>query len=217
MVKPHEFPLFNGVEMPDVIQLLRRFDAHEEVFAKDELLFREGDVMREVGLVLSGSLHVLQHDFWGNASIVSELGEGDLFGASSACDPVPALSMHGLALTPTRALYLSTEKILDPSAAVPASQVRVMANFARVLAGKNAVLNQKITHTAKRTTRGKVLSYLSEQASLSGSAFFTIPFNRQQLADYLEVDRAALSKVLSRMREEGVLDFDRSTFKLLRP
>lgn len=140
-----------------------------------------------------------------------------MFGASSACDPVPALDTHGLALVPTRALYLDTGRILNPPPGAPACHVRALANFARMLAGKYAVLNRKITHTAKRTTRGKVLSYLSEQAALAGSDLFAIPFNRQQLADYLEVDRAALSKVLARMRDEGVIDFDRSTFRLLKP
>ena len=216
-MEPAEFPLFAGVDPGDVPDLLARFDAHEESFEKGELLFREGDVMHEAGLVLEGGLHVVQHDFWGNASIVSEVGEGELFGASSACDPPSALDTHGLALVPTRALYLSTDKMLNPPPGAPASHVRVVANLARMLAGKYAVLNRKIAHTSKRTTRGKVLSYLSEQASISGSAFFTVPFNRQQLADYLEVDRAALSKVLARMRAEGVLDYDRSTFRLLKP
>lgn len=217
MVEPAEFSLFAGVDSGEVPKLLARFDAHEESFEKGELLFREGDVPHEVGLVLSGALHVMQDDFWGNASIVSEVGEGDLFGASSACDPVPALDTHGLALAPTRALYLDTGRILNPPPGAPACHVRALANFARMLAGKYAVLNRKIAHTAKRTTRGKVLSYLSEQAALAGSDLFAIPFNRQQLADYLEVDRAALSKVLARMRVEGVIDFDRSTFRLLKP
>ena len=192
MMEPAEFSLFGGVDPGEVPKLLARFDAHEESFEKGELLFREGDVPHEVG-------------------------EGDLFGASSACDPVPALDTHGLALVPTRALYLDTGRILNPPPGAPACHVRALANFARMLAGKYAVLNRKITHTAKRTTRGKVLSYLSEQAALAGSDLFAIPFNRQQLADYLEVDRAALSKVLARMRDEGVIDFDRSTFRLLRP
>ena len=99
----------------EVPELLARFDAHEESFEKGELLFREGDVPHEVGLALSGALHVMQDDFWGNASIVSEVGEGDLFGASSACDPVPALDTHGLALVPTRALYLDTGCLLYTS------------------------------------------------------------------------------------------------------
>ncbi|MDR3995164.1 MAG: cyclic nucleotide-binding domain-containing protein, partial [Adlercreutzia sp.] len=113
-MEPAEFSLFGGVDPGEVPKLLARFDAHEESFEKGELLFREGDVPHEVGLVLSGALHVMQDDFWGNASIVSEVGEGDLFGASSACDPVPALDTHGLALVPTRARYLGTGRILNP-------------------------------------------------------------------------------------------------------
>ena len=143
MMEPAEFSLFAGVDPGEVPKLLARFDAHEESFEKGELLFREGDVPHEVGLVLSGVLHVMQDDFWGNASIVSEVGEGDLFGASSACDPVPALDTHGLALVPTRALYLDTGRILNPPPGAPACHVRALANFARMLAGKYAALNRK--------------------------------------------------------------------------
>lgn len=209
--------LFEGIDPECIEDLLVYLEAHEELFEQGSMLFSEGEVMSEIGLVLSGSAHVVQHDFWGNASIVSELAAGEVFGVSSASPGASDLGVHGLALAPTRVLYLSTERILSPNDHSCVGHERLVCNFARVLAHKCNLLNRKITHSSKRTTRGKVLSYLSEQAQQAGSAFFTIPFNRQQLADYLEVDRVALSKVLSQMKVEGVLDYDRSTFRLLKP
>lgn len=211
------FLLFDGIDACDIDNLLAQVDAHRESFEKGQLLFREGDVVHEVGLILSGSIHIMQHDFWGNASLVSQLDAGDVFGTSSIVEGELELAVRGVALAPAEVLYVDTEKVLCPSGRVHPAHVRLISNLTRALAHRNTLLAGKIAHTSKRTTQGKVLSYLSEQARLQGSDLFTIPFNRQQMADYLEVDRAALSKVLSHMKDAGVLDYDRSTFKLLKP
>lgn len=211
------FPLFDGIDGCDIDDMLAQVEAHEELFEKGQLLFREGDVVCEVGLILSGSIHIMQNDFWGNVSLVSQLDVGDVFGTSSIIKGELELDVHGAAFVPTKVLYLNTERILHPTTQAHPGQVCLISNLTRALAHRNTLLASKIAHTSKRSTYGKVLSYLSEQARLNGSDLFTIPFNRQHLADYLEVDRAALSKVLARMKDEGVLDYDRSTFKLMKP
>ena len=169
-----------------------------------------GEPAPGVGVVLSGGVRIVREDFWGNRSLLAAVGPGDLFAEAFACAGVP-LTVRVEGAQDGEGVFFPPEHLMDPPPGGGALPGRLLGLMAR----KNLMLNRKIGHLSQRTTRAKVLSYLSHQAEAAGSSSFTIPLDRQELADYLSVDRSALSAQLGQLRREGVLDFSRSRFTLL--
>ena len=198
-------PLFRGIAAGELPALLDRSSAREVRFAKGELLLHRGETPRSLGLVLEGGVHIIREDFWGNRSIVGLAGPGEIFAESYALAGKP-LAVSVLAATDGRALFLDAGHLSQ----------RLSANLLALLAEKNLMLTEKMRHMARRTTREKLLSYLSAQALRAGTAEFDIPLDRQQLADFLAVDRSAMSAALGKLRDEGVLEFRKNHFRLLR-
>lgn len=199
-------PLFRGIPAGELPALLARAAAQKVCFQKGELLLRRGEVTSRLGLVLEGTVHIIREDFWGNRSIVGLAGPGEVFAESYALAGEP-LEVSVLAAADGAALFLEADCLTDP---------RLNANLLHLLAQKNLMLTGKMRHMARRTTRDKLLSYLSAQALAAGSSAFDIPMDRQQLADYLAVDRSAMSAALGKLRDEGVLTFRKNHFHLLR-
>ena len=197
-------PLFRGIPAGELPALLTQASAQKCAFQKGELLLRRGDVTDRLGLVLEGTVHIIREDFWGNRSIVGLAGPGEIFAESYALAGEP-LEVSVLADGDGEALFLDAGRLTE----------RLSANLLALLAEKNLTLTGKMRHMAKPTTREKLLSYLSAQAARAGGPEFDIPLDRQQLADYLAVDRSAMSAVLGRLREEGVLEFRKNHFRLL--
>ncbi len=210
-------PLFAGIDDRELTGMLTCLDARRETCPKGAFVLRAGDRVEAVGLLLAGSVLVLQEDFWGNRNLIARLMPGQLFAESFACAPGATLSVSALADAPCTVLWLDVRRILTTCPAACAHHSRLIRNLLSDLAGKNLLFNEKLTHMAQRTTREKLLSYLSAQAQKQGGPTFTIPFDRQQLADYLAVERSAMSAELGRLRDEGVLDFTRSRFTLRQP
>ena len=198
-------PLFRGIAAGELPALLDRSSAREVRFAKGELLLHRGETPRSLGLVLEGGVHIIREDFWGNRSIVGLAGPGEIFAESYALAGKP-LAVSVLAAADGRALSLDAGHLSQ----------RLSANLLALLAEKNLMLTEKMRHMARRTTREKLLSYLSAQALRAGTAEFDIPLDRQQLADFLAVDRSAMSAALGKLRDEGVLEFRKNHFRLLR-
>jgi CRP-like cAMP-binding protein len=167
-----------------------------------------------VGIVLSGSAFVLQEDYWGNRNILSNIGVGGIFGESFSCAEAAALPVSVIAKEDSVILLINVKKILTICSTACAFHTSLIMNLMRILANKNRYLTRKIEHITKKTTREKVLSFLSECAVQGGKNTFEIEFNRQELADYLSVERSALSAVLSKMKEEGIIDYYKNTFRL---
>lgn len=207
-------PLFRGIAAEELPGLLARVDARERRYRKGELLFRCGDQTERLGLVLSGTVHIVREDFWGNRGIVGLAGAGDVFAESYALSGEP-LEVSVLAAADVAVLFLEVGPMSGVQADAP-GEARMTANLLSLLAGKNLQLTRKMRHMARRTTREKLLSYLSAQALLAGGPEFSIPLDRQQLADYLAVDRSAMSAALGKLRDEGVLEFRKNHFRLLR-
>ena len=202
-------PLFRGIPEKDLPALLEGTAARRVSFQKGELLLRRGEVTRRLGLVLTGTVHIVREDFWGRRSIVGLAGPGEIFAESYALAGEP-LEVSVLAASDARVLFLRVETALTGCG-------QLTRNLTALLAEKNLTLTRKMRHMARRTTREKLLSYLSAQALRSGGAEFDIPMDRQQLADYLAVDRSAMSAALGKLRDEGVLEFRKNHFHLLAP
>ena len=203
-------PLFSGLDAEALRELLPRLQPIRRRWVRGETLLHPGEPAPGVGVVLSGGVRVVREDFWGNRSLLTTVEPGDLFAEAFACAGVP-LAVRVEGVREGEGIFFPPENLMDPAPGGGALPGRLLGLMAR----KNLMLNRKIDHLSQRTTRAKVLSYLSHQAEAAGSSSFTIPLDRQELADYLSVDRSALSAQLGRLRREGVLDFSRSRFTLL--
>ncbi|HOQ01922.1 MAG TPA: Crp/Fnr family transcriptional regulator [Acetivibrio clariflavus] len=209
-------PLFSGIEKTDLDKMLKCLSARKASYAKDEYILSAGDAINDVGIVLYGSVNIIKEDFWGNRAILTKVQSGEMFGEAFAFANIQKLPVSAVATEKTEVLFVDFGKITTTCSSACLFHSRLIQNILKILASKNIMLTQKLEHIVKRTTREKLLSYLSEQAIKSGSNTFSIPFNRQELADYLSVDRSAMSKELCKLRDEGILEFNKNHFKLVK-
>lgn len=206
--------LFQGIEAQNLGEMLACLNAKRIFKAKNAVIFQEGDPADCVGVVLTGALQIEKIDFYGNRSIVDRISPPQIFGESFAFSGVGAMPVRCVAIEPSEILLLECSRIVHTCCNACAFHSRMILNLLRLIAEKNITLNQKIAVLSRRTTREKLMTYLLDQAKRCGSASFTIPFDRQGLADYLGVERSALSAEIGRLRADGVLESDRSRFIL---
>ncbi len=209
--------LFRDIPVGELSGLLNCLRAVRRQYEKGAVLCSAGERTASIGLVLSGSVHIESDDVWGNKSILSSVGPGQVFAETYACLPDEPLMVSVTAAEDTAVLFLHAPHMLAPCTQTCICHAQLIRNLLFVSARKNLELSRRAFHTAPKTIRGRLLSYLSMQAIRTGSDSFSIPFDRQQLADYLGVDRSALSAELGRMRREGLLDFRKNWFHLRRP
>lgn len=208
--------LFEGIRPSEMESLLSCLSAREQSYEKDDFVFTAGARAALTGLVVSGSLRILKEDYWGNRTIIQIVEKGELFGESFSCAEISHVPVSVMAAEHTEVLLLDCKKILTTCPRSCQFHTKIIHNMMKILARKNIGLMQKMEHITKRTTREKLLSYLSEQAVICGANRFDIPFNRQELADYLSVDRSAMSAELGRMKDEGMIEYHRNHFILSR-
>lgn len=208
--------LFYGIDPEDLAAMLNCLQAEKKTFKKNESIYRVGDTAEAVGLVLAGKVCIFQDDFWGNRSILDHAGPGQMFGEAYACLQTEEMQVSVTALEQTEVLLLDVKRILHTCTSACSFHQRLLRNLMQTLAQKNLLLTRKVQHMSRRTLREKLLSYLSACSQACRSQSFTIPFNRQQLADYLSVDRSAMSSTLSRLREEGILEYEKNHFVILK-
>ena len=206
--------LFSGISEEELTAMLSCLESREESFPKDTFLLHAGDTVESIGLVLSGSVLVVQEDIWGNRNILSKAGPGQTFAAAYACAPGSLLNVSVIAETPVTAIFFNVKRVLNVCPSACEHHSRIIRNLLCELAEKNLRFSEKLTHMGQRTTRAKLMSYFSAEAQRLGTYEFDIPFSRQQLADYLAVERSGLSLELGKMRSEGLLDFHKSHFVL---
>ena len=207
-------PLFKDVPPEEINVMLQCLGTEERDYDKGETIFHAGDVIHNIGLVLTGRVQIENDDVWGNKSVMESVGPGFAFAESYACLPGEPLMVSAIAAEPSRILFLDTGRVLTAYPSACSHHSRIIRNLLGELADKNLMLSEKVSHMGQRTTRAKVMSYLSAQAQKSGAYEFDIPFSRQQLADYLAVERSGLSVELCKMRDEGLLEFHKSHFVL---
>ncbi len=207
-------PLFRGTSPQETEEMLACLGAERRSFAKGERIYRAGDTVTALGVVLQGSVLIESSDLWGNTSVLDSVGPGQIFAETYACCPGEPLMVDVTAAEAAEVLFLRMERILQVCPNSCPHHSRLIRNLLTLSSQKNLTLSRKIFYTSPKTIRGRLLSYLSSQALRSGSRSFTIPFNRQQLADYLNVDRSALSNELGKMQREGLLRTERNHFFL---
>ena len=208
-------PLFGGIRQEDLSGMLGCLGARTVEKKKGQIIFREGDTTNFVGIVLTGAVQLVREDYYGNRSIVAHIGPRQLFGEAYAFAGTQALPVSVIADEDSAILLLDSRRITTCCSHACVFHSQVIFNLLHLVAENNLVLHQKIQITSKRTTREKLMAYLFMQAKLHNSSSFTIPYDRQALADYLEVDRSGLSAEISKLRSEGVLQCEKSNFRLL--
>ena len=209
--------LFDGIDEGEIASMMNCLSAATAKYKKEQIIYRVGDATTMVGVVLSGRAYVVKKDFWGNRSILSEISAGQLFGETYALMPSAPLEVSVAAAEACEVLFLDVRRILTTCSSACEFHARLIRNLLTVTAQKNLLLTRKLEHMAQRTTREKLLSYLSAESQRQKASSFEIPFNRQQLADYLSVDRSAMSNELCKLRDEGILVFEKNRFQLLQP
>ena len=205
--------LFAGLPPRQLREALACLGAKKRSYGKGEAIFHAGQRISCMGVLLCGQVHIQRDDYWGNRSLLAEISPGELFGEAYAVGDEPMCN-DVVACRESTVLLMDADRLLAPCTAACGLHVQLLHRLFSIFAQKNRVLAQKLGCLSQRTTREKLLYYLSEQAEKAGGESFSIPFNRQQLADYLSVDRSAMCTELGRMRRDGLIDFRRSCFVL---
>lgn len=208
-------PLFNDIADENLLRMLECLGARVVLFDKKYTILAEGYPAKHIGIMLSGSAKAVQVDYYGNRSIVSEIKTADVFGDAFACAELSAVPVDIIADEPSEVMLIDCSHILHTCTNNCGFHQQLIFNLMKELAIKNITLHQRIEVTSKRSTREKLMTYLMMQAKKAQSSSFDIPFDRQELADYLEVDRSGLSAEISKLRSEGLIESSRKHFELL--
>ncbi|MCX7714273.1 MAG: Crp/Fnr family transcriptional regulator [Clostridia bacterium] len=207
--------LFEGIEESDLPPLLSCLSSKQSRYEKGQTVFFSGESIKQFGIVLSGQVQIVQDDYYGNRSILAKIDAGNLFGESFACSQIKTLPVNVIATTESEILFIDCCKLAVPCTRACSFHSKLIQNMLNIVSMKNILLTQKIEIISKRTTREKLLAYLSSEAKKAGEARFYIPFNRQELADYLFVERSAMSAELSKLKNDGLINFHKNQFELL--
>ena len=207
--------LFSDITAKEIKSMIPCIAPISKKFEKGEYIFREGNHLTSLGIVISGEVVLERIDYWGNRTLQSKLHESDVFGEAYACLPEVQFIMDAVAVTDVHIIFINIHKIMDTCKNMCSYHKQLSRNLLDILVYKNIFLNEKAVHLSQRSIRNKITSYLSEQSKLNNSDDFTINLDRQGLADYLCVDRSALSSELSKLRKEGLIDYKKNKFRLL--
>jgi cAMP-binding proteins - catabolite gene activator and regulatory subunit of cAMP-dependent protein kinases len=210
--------LFKGMEEEEIESVLGCLGGQAKNYGKNQFLIQAGTRgFTSLGIVLGGSVQIIKEDITGNRMIIAVMEEGEIFGETFACVGMKQTFVSVVSSEESRVLWFPMDRIISPCSKVCGFHSRLIANLLEILARKNLFLNQKMELLSKRTIRDKIMSFLILQMEESQSRIFDIPFNRNEMADYLCIDRSAMSRELGNLKREGILDFHRNTFKVLIP
>jgi len=207
--------LFDRIDSMDMKSLLACLGAKRVKKTTGDILWDAGDKVTAIGLILSGRLQIIREDAAGNRAIIAELNSGELFGESFVCAGEGESPVTVEVVTDCEVLFIPLQRILTPCTAACDFHNRLIANLLKIISKKNMVLNQKIDILSRRNMRDKLMAYFLLQIEGQKKNQFEIPFSRNELADYLCVDRSAMSRELGKMRDEGILEFNRNQFRIM--
>lgn len=214
-----ELDLFHGIKEEDLPGMMSCIGGQIRSYDKGEFISLETDEMKWIHVVLSGTVHMLKLDIWGNETLLSVINENQLFGETFAGSNNPVASVSFRSARKTRLLSIPFYRIMHTCTLSCVFHHRIIENMVSLIAEKNKKLMEKLAIVSQKTLRKKILAYLSVQAQESDHArdtdTFVIPLGRVELASYLNIDRSALTRELNNMKDDGIIDFDRNTFRLL--
>ena len=206
--------LFQGIREHEIEAMLTCLSAEERTYGKDAYIYRAGDVTGRLGVVMEGAVKIIKDEVWGNRKIIENIGGGQIFGETYACLKGEPLMVDVQASERSRILFMDVNRILTTCSSSCDFHNRLIRSLMYVLAGKNLMLTKKMDIITPKSLRERVMVYLSQESVKQGCRTVTVPFNRQQMADYLSVDRSALSAELSRMQRDGVISYEKNRFTI---
>ena len=210
-----QYRLFTGIERENLPAMLQCLGYRAEHYKKGEFISMEGEHLENIGLIASGSVDMIKEDFWGNKTILMRMEQGSIFGETFICGSDSMATVSFCAASDTTAVFLPFRRVMHTCTNACAFHHRLVENMVQLIADKNLALMRKVEVITKKTLREKILAYLSQQAQQQGGSYFEIPLGRVELAEYLCADRSALTRELTAMKNEGLLDYDRNMFRLL--
>lgn len=214
-MKTENLMIFKGIEKEVVRDKENlRIAMSEKTFSRNETVLYAGDMTKKIGIVMSGSVNIENHDLWGNRSILNNVGPGHVFAETYALCKEPMM-VDVVAAEDTVVLFVDLHIMFSRENMTKEWYPGFVRNMLYISMEKNLQLTNRIFCTSSKTIRGRVLTYLSNQSIQNNASQFNIPFDRQQMADYLNLDRSALSKELRKMKDDGLIDFHKNSFKLL--
>ncbi len=208
-------PLFEGISPADRKAMLGCIGYHIGTFRKGDIVAFEEENIKHIGIVLSGRVDMIKEDFWGNKTMLLRMGKGELFGETFACGEDDLSVVSFMVSEAARILFMPFGRVMHSCTMACVFHHRLVENMVRIIAKKNRDLMRKVEVVSKRTIREKLLAYLSIQAQSQESGYLEIPLGRVELAEYLCVDRSALTRELAKMKEDGLIDYDRNCFRIL--
>ena len=207
-------PLFEGLDTEEIGEVLSKVNILVKRFRKNDYILLAGDSVDNLCIVINGTIQVIKEDVWGDKTIIAHLGSGAVFAESHLGRRYDRSIVSYFAVGESEVLMLPFGKILENPSNSKAHN-KLVSNIIAVLADNNSRLIEKTEILCKKTLRGKILAYLEQEAYNANSKKFTIPFSRTDLANYLDADRSALTRELARMRNEGIVAFEKNTFEIL--
>lgn len=207
-------PLFDHIKESDLPAMLQCMGYNIASFAKGDFILLEQEQVDKIGIILHGSVDMIKEDIWGNKTTLLRMGSHEVFGETFSCSMDPTSTVSFTSSSDSTILFLPFNKVMYSCSMVCRFHHRMIENMVKLIAEKNKELMTKIEIVSKKTLREKLLAYLSMQAQMQGTRYFEIPLSRTELAEYLCADRSAMTRELSKMKEENLIDFDKNVFKL---
>ena len=208
-------PLFHGIQPEELNAMLSCIGYHIGTFKKGDIVAFEGDNLKHIGIIISGAVDMVKEDLWGNKTMLVRMRKDELFGETFACGSDSLSVVTFLVSEDAKVLFMPFDRVMHSCTMACQFHHRLIENMVKIIADKNRDLMRKIDVVSKRTIREKLLAYLSIQTQVQNSRYFEIPLGRVELAEYLCVDRSALTRELAKMKEDGLIDYDKNCFRIL--
>lgn len=207
--------LFRGMSEADIQHILNCLGSRKKSYRKNEYIFMEGEQYPKVGIVLSGAVQAIKETKTGDLILINQMKAGDTFGLSHVCGQVEYLPLSIISVDHSEILFIELNQLVQTCHNACQFHITMIKNALWLLAQKNLFLDTKMYYISHKTIRERILSYLEDQENRADADEFEISFNREQLADFLCVDRSALSRELSHLKAEGLIDYKKNWFKLI--
>ena len=208
-------PLFAGIQVADRKAMLSCIGYHIGTFKKGDIVAFEAENIKHIGILLSGAVDMVKEDIWGNKTILVRMHKDQLFGETFACSEDNQSVVTFVVSEDAKILFMPFDRVMHNCTMACVFHHRLIENMVHIIANKNRDLMRKVEVVSKRTIREKILAYLSIQAQAQGTRYFEIPLGRVELAEYLCVDRSALTRELAKMKDDGLIDYDKNCFRML--
>ncbi|MGO5359423.1 Crp/Fnr family transcriptional regulator [Anaerofustis sp. LCP19S3_F7] len=206
--KLKKIPLFNNVQEKEINEIIDQ--SYIKSYQKNEYILKAGDFIFNTGIILKGEISIISEDFWGNKNIISTLSEGNIFAEIFSLKNNIPLNVSVVSNEDSTILFINVNEIINKT-----RNFVFIKNLMNIISTKTLMLNRKNELLSKRTIREKVMTFLSQQAISANNNSFKIPFSREEMANFLAVDRSALSRELSKMKEEGIITYNKNNFTLI--